>query len=176
MRITTLLLATFLAATPLCSAGRELWGGRSYIRINIGELFLAMRTPSKPGPLGRRIVFRGKIFRRADLDRKGFLGIMRTAIVCCVMDANVLGIKLVHTRRTRRMNTGRWVKVYGRLIKQRGPALIILKNSSFNVAGNLPKFAGIRGDYTLIPDRIVPIPKPKDYFITKWKKREPYVY
>lgn len=171
-----LLCMLFCGSLIPAAAGTEMRAGTEYLPVNIGELFLAMRGAGSRVPLERPVVYRGRILRDAHFTAMGSFAVIRTAIVCCVLDANVLGVQVRKTAQTRVLGSGVWVKVYGRFEKSSGAPLHTLDPALFNIEGNRPKYAGVRTDYLFKVDHIVRIPVPQDKYVMKWQTQPPYQY
>ena len=104
-----------------------------------------LRKPNLRHLRGKRYVFQGLVHRSAKLSQQGNFGLMRVAIVCCLMDANVLGIVVKKVGKI--PARGKWLKVYGRFVKKTGGAILEISPSLFDVKGYPPKIAMLKNDY-----------------------------
>ena len=154
--------------------GRELLGGKEYIRLNLGELYVI--TDSKdPDKSSRNYVVRGIVYKNADLAKNHECGLVRIVIVCCAADALAVGIRFPDAN-TARLDTGKWIKIYGHLQKRASPSNEQYNNINLSSQQVYITDSRLANEWYLAPDRIESLSEPTDPYIMKWSEKEPYNY
>ena len=154
--------------------GEELLGGKDYIRVNLGELYVI--TGSKdPDKLSKNYVVRGIVYKNADLAKNHECGLVRIVIVCCAADALAVGIRFPDAN-TARLETGKWLKIYGHLQKMTSSSNEQYNNISLSSQQVYITDSRLVNEWYLAPDRIESLSEPTDPYIMKWSEKEPYNY
>ncbi len=155
-------------------SGRELLGGKEYVRLNLGELYVIAGSKD-PDKLSNNYVVRGIVYKNADLAKNHECGLVRIVIVCCAADALAVGIRFPDAN-TARLETGKWVKIYGHLQKRTSSSNEQYNNISLSSQQVYITDSRLVNEWYLAPDRIESLPEPTDPYIMKWSEKEPYNY
>ncbi len=140
--------------------------GLEYIKINLGELYSICKEP-KPEKLAGRYVVMGIVRRTKEMDRLGYLVILRSAVVCCLADSIGVGFRVKYDR-PNEFENGQWVEVYGTLrsLSQKLPTPHLRIKEI--------RLATLCDSYFLVPAKIDRIAEPETPFMFEFSNAEPY--
>ena len=149
-------------------SSRLMMDGVEYIRINLAELNLLCEKP-EPEKIAERYVVRGIVRKSQTLENLGQFALMRTAVFCCMADAEALGFRVPYDRLDE-LTDGQWVEVYGTA----KPLQNKLQDPALHTQGLL--LSVLSNSHYLVADKIVSIKEPEIPFMFEFRKGEPYAY
>lgn len=149
-----------------------------YIKLNLAELYMILNDDKMSKMHGMDYVFRGRVYLDSALEKEGYFGVLRVAMVCCAADTIAAGFRIPAKYLPEGTENGAWVKVYGkakRIGKDKEGETVLGDKSSRTMSGS-PISVTVRNDFIFVPDKIEKIERPDDGYMYKWNESGPYNY
>lgn len=149
-----------------------------YIKLNIAELYMVLNDDKMTTMHDMSYVFRGRVYLDSALEKSGYFGVLRVAMVCCAADTIAAGFRIPAKYLPEGTKNGDWVKVYGkakRIGRDKEGETDLSDKASRTMSGS-PISVSVRNDFIFVPDRVEAIDIPDDGYMYKWNQSGPYNY